>query len=188
MKLNEIKKLPQQATHGLDLCKWDQAVQFKSAKVEKYPLFANIEGDDYFFCMIDPDTLEKMAYLKALKIDDLSKQAFLIQRTWMEPKYRNMGLMTALYRTLHNQGYSLLSDAELSPESLSIWKTFRPNTKILDIKTKDQRDITDQDMSMPLGINSERFFMEGNSGAFGCLHVDNFMMEELKFYVGLQLP
>lgn len=113
MKLSEIVKVVQQSTHGLDLSKWDGATQFRKAKVETFPLLANVEGDDYFFCIEDPKTSKKMAYLKALKVDGFSKEAFMIQRTWVEKSYRNKGLMTAMYNTLHHQGFTIFSDIRL---------------------------------------------------------------------------
>jgi hypothetical protein len=191
MKLHEIIKIPQQVMHGFDLKKWDDAKQFKSAKVEKYPLHANVEGDDYFFCMIDSDTQEKIAFMKAIKIDGFSS-ALIIKRTWVEPEYKNKGLMTALYNTLHNQGFSLISDNQVSPESLSIWRKlhnqFGKSVKMIDADTHEPREITDADLTNPKPDEKEHLFFEGYTGAFGVHHVDNFVMPEYSLFVNTDSP
>jgi hypothetical protein len=190
MKLCEIIKLPRQLAHGFDLKKWDDTKQFKSAKVEKYPLYANIEGDDYFFCIVDPDSQEKMAFMKAIKVDGFNS-ALIIKRTWVESAYKNKGLMTALYNTLHNQGFSLISDSSVSPESLSIWKKlhsqFGKSVKIINADTHETREITD-DLINHRQDEKEHFFFEGYHGAFGVHHTDNFTLNEYSIFIDTDSP
>lgn len=82
---------------------------------------------------------ENVAFLKAAKSNLYGTNAIQIERTYTFKKYRGMGIMTALYNTLANQGFIVISDTQLSPESRSIWKKLATQWKrsclVLNIKT-----------------------------------------------------
>jgi hypothetical protein len=186
MKLSEIIKVPQQPTHGLDLTKFDNAKQFKKAKVETFPLLYNQDGDDYFFTI--EINGEKAAFMKAEKITDMAGDVLMVKRTYVMPKFRNKGLMTALYRTLHNQRFSIISDRELSPESISIWKKLKQHYKIgvLDRDTAEIRSVEDGDFD-PKGeeLEKDHFILEKMSrsdNGWGP-SLDNFVVEELNIFI-----
>jgi len=186
MKLSEVIKRPQQFSHGLDLTKFDGAVQFKKAKVEKFPLLYRQEGDDYFFTFEVKG--KKVAFMKAVKITDLPGETLMIKRTWVTPENRNKGLMTALYRTLYHQRFKLISDLDLSPESFSIWKKLSKGeqVKILNQVTKKIRPVTNDDFN-PKGEEAmlDHFILEDMTGwehGWGP-EVDNFTVEDLNVYI-----
>jgi hypothetical protein len=69
-----------------------------------------------------------------------NRQTYMIKRTWTEPQFRNLGIMTGFYYGLyHLCHFVLLSDIEHSPETTSVWKkifaTLRP--KIYNISTHE---------------------------------------------------
>lgn len=186
MKLAEIIARPQQATHGLDLTKFDKAVQFKKAKVETFPLLCHQEGDDHFFTFEVDDM--KAVFMKAVKISDMPGNVLMVKRTYTVPKYRGKGLMTALYHTLHNQRFTVISDRELSPESIIIWKKLKQHGKVgvIDRNTGKVRPVIDQDF-MPKGEEAEadHFILEVMTHADNGWgpSVDNFAVEELNVYI-----
>lgn len=179
MKLQEIIKIPNQIEHGFDISKFDKAVQFKKVKVESYPLLAYIEGNDYFFVIITKEQ-EKIAFFKAIKIEEKinSREAFIIKRTWVVPKFRNKGIATAFYKTLHNQGFTIISDLELSPESISIWKKF--GSEMINRDTKEKRPSTPKD--------PWHFIYEGYRGFKGEHSPDNFVIEDYHIFIGTNCP
>jgi predicted GNAT family acetyltransferase len=149
MKLDEIIKIPSQ-DHGIkDLTIFDEVVRFKHASVEKYPLLFKQDGDQYFFS-IEIDNV-KVAFLIAEKLSDFTdKETIMILRTYVVPEFRNKGLMTALYNTLRNQRFRIVSDLHLTPESMSVWKKLISGlgAEIIDKKTRKTRKAKLQDLSI----------------------------------------
>jgi hypothetical protein len=186
MKLSEIIKVPQQSTHGFDLEKFKNAKPFKQAKVESYPLLFNNEGDDYFFTFKIDD--ENAAYMKAVHITDMSGEVFMVKRTFVVPKFRNKGLMTALYQTLHNQHIVLISDSELSPESISIWKKLNKHheIKIIDRNTGEIRKSYDEDFDpTDRSLEFDHYILEDHKpNKIGWTkEPNNFVVEELNIFI-----
>jgi hypothetical protein len=187
MKLAEVSKIPKQSNifqfeHGV----FDCATQFRKAKVEQYPLLCNEVGDSYFFVV--QVNGENAAYMKAVKLDDI-EGGIIIKQTWAPLKFRNRGLMTALYLTLHNQGFVLVSDSQLSPESISIWKNLRKHTngiKVVDRDSGGKRNAVDCDFDNPTHGNAYHFLLER-------IHKwlyspNNFQTLEHQIFIGESLP
>ena len=146
MKLREIVAVPQQDQHNIrDMSVFDNVVQYHRVQVEKYPLLYNEDANAYYFCIEENNN--KIAFIVAEKNSFNNKQCIIIRRTWVNPSYRNKGFMKAMYNTLHNCGFVVLSDVELSPESISIWKALAisRNVKIIDTNTEEIRDIVPDD-------------------------------------------
>jgi hypothetical protein len=180
VKLSEIVLVPQQQSSGLDHSEFKNLERFKKAKVEKYPLLFKKVGDTYFFALELDDKLR--AFLVAEEISDI-KNAIMIKRTFVTRSYRNLGLMTALYNTLNNQGFTLISDRELSPESISIWKklkTIHP-VKVINRDTKEIRNLVADDFSPKSHEReSDHFILEER--AWGPTR-DNDLVEELNIFI-----
>lgn len=160
MKVYEIVQAISQNQHGIkDMSVFDGAVQFNHACVEKYPLLYVGTNTAYYFCIEVDNT--KVAYLIAAKSTYSGKPCLNIKRTWVLPEYRNRGFMKALYNTLHNQGFVLLSDESLSPESISIWRALRNlhDVKVIDVQSSEiTRPVADADFAI---YNSDtRFIIE----------------------------
>lgn len=190
MKLSEIIKVPQQPSHGFaNMSKFDNAVQFRQAKVEKYPLLAFIENDNYYFCLEDLDTKQKFAYLVAFNVDGFQKPTLIIKRTWVHQSHRNKGFMTALYNTLHQQGFSIISDIELSPESLKIWSKVNPDVQIINSRTQEKRKAISSDFLNPLNNAEEHFMLEGSrDDAWGPMRNNLTEMEENHKFLATNYP
>ena len=146
MNLEEIIRIPKQSQHNIkDMSVFNNVVQYKKVQVEKYPLLYREESGIDYFCIADNGT--KFAYIIAQKNTYENKNCLIIRRTWVETVYRNKGYMKAMYNTLHNCGFVVLSDIELSPESISIWRALAisRNVKIIDIRTEELRAPKDSD-------------------------------------------
>jgi hypothetical protein len=180
MKLSEVILVPRQQSSGLDLSKFNNLKRFKKAKVEKYPLLYKKSGETYFFALELDDKLR--VFLVAKEISDI-KNAIMIKRSFVDNSYRNQGLMTALYNTLNNQGFTLISDRELSPESLSIWKRLKSihPVKVINRDTKEIRDLSKDDF-LPNSDEREldHFILEERR--WGPLK-NNDLVEELNIFI-----
>lgn len=165
MHLHEIMAIPKQQQHNIkELSIFDNVVQFGNMHVEKYPLLYVATPDAYYFCIEEDD--KNIAFVIAEKNVFNNKNCLIIRRTWVEPLYRNKGFMKAIYNTLHNCGFVLLSDIELSPESISIWKALAAsrNVKIIDTSTEEIRDIVPTDYTK--NDNKTQFILEKRNTKF----------------------
>lgn len=142
MSKNSLKESPEnipQQPLGLDIKAFSDLKRFKNVRVEEFPLMYKQDEHGYFFA-IEIDG-ENAAFLKAKETNLYGKNSIEIERTYTLKKYRNKGLMTALYYTLAIQGFNIISDKLLSPESRSIWKKlvskFKTSCFILNTKTKE---------------------------------------------------
>jgi hypothetical protein len=147
MKLYEITKISHQPSVGFVLTDFDTdgAVQLTTA--ENLPLYQITGGHkDPSLCAF------------ALKVDDtfvsviigvwgkVDGPAFIIRRTWTDPRYRNKGLVTSLYKALHaKMHYKLVSDIEQSPETISVWLKLSAvlPVKVLDLNNKEIKNLED---------------------------------------------
>ena len=181
MKLQEIIAIPQMDQHKIkDMSIFNNAVQFKHACVEKYPLLYTEASNSYHFCIEDNGT--KIAFIIAEKNTFAEQPCIIIQRTWVETKYRNLGFMKAMYNTLHNQGFVVLSDISLTPESLSIWKALahRDLARIIDTNTEEIRKIEPEDYTIQ--NNHTRFILEANKSRFVTNSLD-YLLYEHEYYI-----
>jgi len=159
MKLTEIIPIPVQTQHNIaDMSIFDDAKRFRHVSVEGYPLFYNETVNAYYFYISDNN--QKISFLIALKNVFNNKNCLIVQRTWTIRLYRNRGFMKALYNTLYNQGFVIISDSQISPESISVWKalgTILP-VKIIDTQTEEIRDIDIGDYTVT--NHNVRFILE----------------------------
>ena len=148
LKLNEIVPIAQMDQHNIaDMSVFDNAEQYGPACVEKYPLLYNEDDRAYYFCIEEAG--KKIAFIVGEKNTFNGKKCIIIRRTWVEPQYRNRGFMKAMYNTLYNQRFVIISDIELTPESRAIWQALaimRP-VKILDRETEEIREIEPTDFT-----------------------------------------
>lgn len=170
---------------------FDNAVQFKTASVENYPLLFIEDANSYSFCIKDIDSA-LIGFLIAEKNTLNSKAALIISRTWVESKYRNQGFMTAIYNTLHNQGFTLISDNLLAPNSIKLWKELskRNTVIILDVDSGITRNINDNDFTVT--DKNTRFALEeidySNHIFKEALErkKDNSILQEYRYYIGMK--
>jgi hypothetical protein len=92
--------------------------------VEGFPLYAlQIDNDIVFAIKTNQDEL--LSILVGSIVTDFpikTKKTIRIHRSWTPEPFRNKGYSTALYDGLPRCGYRLVSDLQLSPESISVWK------------------------------------------------------------------
>jgi hypothetical protein len=144
VKLSEITRIPQQP--------------YKTANVEGHKLLYQQFANDFFFVIVVDN--EMVAFAKAVQI--LQPKALVINRTFVVPKWRNRGFITSLHRTLRGNGNSIISDVELSPESISIWKKLSQyySVKVIDALTGEiKRDSKLADFELANSSN-ERLMLE----------------------------
>lgn len=144
MKLNEVIIIPSQSSNNIDFSAFDGSTQFKTAKVERFPLLYKKINDRFLFS-VDFNN-EKIAFVVADEVDDFTdKPTIRIVQTFVVPSFRNKGVMTAIYNTLYNQGFRIISDYMLSGQSISVWKAlkrFGVNVKLFDRQTKSVEQLT----------------------------------------------
>lgn len=135
MKINEVKLLPKQGNHNpFDPLVLTDLKPYKNANVEGHELLFSKHGNELFFVVCCGN--ERVAFAKAVQIE-VPINALVIKRTFVIPHMRNKGYMTALYRTLRGNGNVIISDTDLSPESISIWKKLIShfNVHVIDAET-----------------------------------------------------
>ncbi|MGI0075936.1 MAG: GNAT family N-acetyltransferase [Nitrosopumilaceae archaeon] len=84
--------------------------------------------------------------------------ALYIERTVTLPRYRNKGLITALYKGLYVElKYKLVSDNEMSPESISVWKKLSKvlPVKVFNTETKKTTDMKTTPDDQIFGMEQE---------------------------------
>lgn len=144
MRLNEVITIPSQSSGNIDFSAFDGSVQFKTANVEHFPLLYKKIGDRFLFSL-DFNT-EKIAFVVADEIEDFTdKPTIRIVQTFVIPSFRNKGVMTAIYNTLYNQGFRVISDFMLSNQSISVWKAlkrFGVDVKLFNRQTKNVEQLT----------------------------------------------
>jgi GNAT superfamily N-acetyltransferase len=189
--LGEVRRVPSQPHHAIDIKKFT-LTRFRTARVEHMELHADKVDDEYLFAVLG-DEGEYIAYAHALDIMDGpgGRPTIQIRRTWVQPDRRGMGVMTALYNTLSNQGFVIISDSELSPESIAIWKKLRTyntvkllNNKTLEIESYDDKVFNDDqdDPVYHLILESKVY-----GGWFGKI-LNNDRVQELHLYLDQDCP
>lgn len=193
MLLQEIVKVAQQPTDQIDYKYFPELQQFRKAKVENYPLFYAKQGDRYLFSIKDGDKV--IASIMAMEITDFpgGKEVVQIKRTWTDPQYRNTGLMTAMYRTLRKQRIAVISDAELSPQSIGVWKKLvdaRYVSKMYNTQTQQLEPLTDEIWDEAEDKPAHLYFVLEGRGIhpFGFDDTDNFFLPEYCMFIGQDCP
>lgn len=188
MRLHEIRHIPKQsANNPFDLKILSDLKPYKNANVEGNQLLFTKHGDELFF-VIQVGT-EMVAFAKATEILEPFK-ALVMNRTFVVPNWRNKGYMTALYRTLRGNGNVIISDVDLSPESISIWKKLlaRYTVHIIDANSgtvKRKATLDDLDSHNP----DERLMLEQHQ-LFGkpALESGTGIICETQIFVGTNAP
>jgi GNAT superfamily N-acetyltransferase len=188
MRLHEIRLIPKQPDDNpFDLDVLVHLRPYKNANVEGNKLLFTQHGDDLFFVIRVGE--EAVAFAKATSISE-PREALVINRTYVVPAWRNKGYMTALYRTLRGNGNVIISDIDLSPESISIWKKLlaRYTVHIIDarsgaIKRKASLDDFDNDSA------DERLMLEEHT-LFGKPVSESGMgiIRETEIFIGTNAP
>lgn len=130
MKINEIIKVVSQPTPSLSDFDIENAKQLTTA--ENIPLYGLMHLKDSNVHAYALKVGNAFVSIIIGKWGVLDGPALYIRRTYTLPKYRNKGLITALYIALHRRlKYKMVSDFEQSPETIAVWKKL---TKILPVK------------------------------------------------------
>jgi hypothetical protein len=147
MKLNELiyemgVSASPIAQHGIDLSifKNFQPLGDKNSTIEQcYVEVSSVINHNILFRLYKDD--KPVALLAALVCPKYKNRPTIqIMRTWVEPEYRNKGLMTGFIDGLCRKwNYVIISDVALSPESESVWKkihaTLHPSLYNMDAHT-----------------------------------------------------
>jgi len=144
MNLNEIIQLPRQTESGLALDAFKGGKQINNKKLMGiYPILLKKHKSYLLFSVVDEG--KHIAFLVGNLIKDFKVKTLQVKRTWVEPEYRNKGLMTNFYAMIFNLGFDICSDLELSPESMSIWQKIwnrcGDDVKLYDAKTQKFSEI-----------------------------------------------
>lgn len=189
MKLNEIKKIPKQSDDNpFDISAIGKLERYKNANVEGNELLFSQHGDEFFF-IVKVDGI-MVAFLKATEVKEPVK-ALQINRTFVIPSFRNKGYITALYRTLRGNGNKIISDIELSPESLSVWKKLSSyySINVIDAKTgKELRKISDADFIKPNNENERLMIEEYMSFGKPVIECGFGLISETGIFLGTDTP
>ena len=181
MIINEIISVPSQSSHGINL---NDLIftRYKKASVENYPLFYSIIDHQIIFLIKDEIDI---AYLVCDTISNFpkDKETIQIKRSWVDPIYRNKGIMTAIYNTLRNQHFRVISDYELSPESQAILQKLKlvADIKMYNVQTNrlvayDDNLIFDPNIVLVM----ESYFLSKPA--------NNDILKENNFFIGLDCP
>ena len=182
MKLSEIIKIPSQ-DHGIkDFSVFDKVIRYKNSSVEKYPLLFNKVNDNFYFCF-EVEGI-KTAFMVVEKLTDFTdKETITVQKTYVLPKFRNKGLITALYNTLRNQGFRIVSDLHLTPESRSVWKKLITNfgAELINKNTGERFKASIQDLEK----DNEEILLVMEHLGLNKPYVNNDIVEELNLFIKL---
>lgn len=144
MKLNEITQRPQQPTSGFSLSNFNiEGAKFVGT-AENFPIYHidSVDSKEEMYALKEKKE-EKNFISMVIGITGSwfnTKTAFFIQRTYTDRKFRNRGLMTALYYALYTKlKLILVSDFEQSPETITIWKKLALTLpiKVLDLRNSE---------------------------------------------------
>lgn len=100
-----------------------QQLQPTGTTIEGLTLCSVQIGDQIIFSLNDQD--EIMTYIVCTPITDYpgpTKPTIAIQRSFTPEQYQNKGYCAALYYGLARCGYRIVSDLQLSPEAISVWR------------------------------------------------------------------
>ncbi|MGI0075935.1 MAG: GNAT family N-acetyltransferase [Nitrosopumilaceae archaeon] len=152
MKLDEIVIRPTNQPGGFRLADFNQSLAKLVGSAENIPIYAIPHNHDPATDMYALKQDNKFVGYLIGTWGTLNGVALYVKRTYVIPSYRNKGLITALYNTLYTTlKYKLVSDNEMSPESISVWKKLSKTlpVKVLNVKTKevfDMKDIPDKNI------------------------------------------
>lgn len=126
MKLSEIdlsemgEKIPSQTNHGIELSSFKNFERYGVLYVNENLKFLILKSEPIVntFCYKLTQSDEDIFYFIAIEWENNLQ----VKRTWMKKTFRNKGIATQFYKKLFQDGFNLISDFELSPESVSIWK------------------------------------------------------------------
>lgn len=145
MKISEVEMVNHQSDHGIktfDMFKG--AKQYGNAYVGDSPLLHVESGGVQYFCLKD------IAYLVGNSNTYDGRPCIEISRTWVEQSHRNKGIMKSMYLALKSLGIVVVSDKQLSPESLKIWKWLCSNGHafLVDFSSNELRRAVDSDFTV----------------------------------------
>lgn len=188
MKLNEVITIPSQSSSNIDFSAFDGSVQFKTAKVEHFPLLYKKIGDRFLFSVDFDD--KKIAFVVADEIEDFTdKPTIRVVQTFVVPSFRNKGVMTAMYNTLYNQGFRVISDFMLSKQSISVWKAlkrFGVDVRLFNRQTKNVEQLI-KPLDNYTDDENYLFVAEGEQYKLGTLQMvrnpDNSILYEYQIFL-----
>ena len=127
MKLKEIKiiemgeRVALQLSHGIPLDKFKNYKKIGELNLSSSMIFKILKSEinDNLICYKLKLNDNDIFYFVGIEWENNIQ----IKRTWINPEYRNKNIATQFYRKMFKDfNFNLISDFELSPESISIWK------------------------------------------------------------------
>lgn len=181
MLLNEIIVIANQPSDYIAYNDFPELQPFRTAKVETYPLWFAKKSEVILFSIKDGDVV--IASIVAREITGFgdSRETIQIQRTWTDPRYRNKGFMTAMYNTLGNQGFRVISDLQLSPQSLAVWRKLGSRVKMFNFLTKQVEPISQEIWNEPENKAHLYFVLEHSLHPLAFNPCNRFVYEYHKF-------
>ena len=127
MKLNNIaemaERVPPQPSGGIDPSVFTNFS--KLGTVENYDFWISSPHGDLMLGKLVDTSNNPIAYIILQNITGLTTKhpPVRVRRTWVEPQWRNKGVMTSMYKNLVRKfNFTLISDIEFSPETESVWR------------------------------------------------------------------
>lgn len=189
MKIDEIKLLPKQSgINPFDISVLTDLQPYKNANVEGAALLFARYGRQLFFVVLHDGV--QIAFAKATQIKK-PITALVINRTFVVPSMQNKGWITALYRTLRGAGNVIISDIELSPESISVWKKLIAHFSVSVIDAHSgiiKRQATIQDLDAADSVDERLLLDQYKLFGRAVLECGMGITRETEIFVGTQAP
>lgn len=156
-----------------DLSKLIDILSDSGNTIEGYKLYSKWFGSDVIFALVDKEILSVMVATLIPNFPSKDKKTIQTKRTWTPEQYRGKGYSSALYSGLPKMGIRVVSDAQLSPASLGVWKNLK---KVWRLKAFDwdTNQFTDED---PLKKSTVSFVLETGAPVFN----ENGLLKESKW-------
>lgn len=185
--MNETYDAAPVTSNQIDVKKFNLK-RYKAARVEDYELHFDQKGDRMLFAILGAEGTY-IAYLLSEKIDDYpdSKPTIRIRQTWVEKPYRRKGYMAALYNTLANQGFRVMSDFGLTDESKELWRKMARSPHGWTVKVFNTVNKKVLPFSEFAFSNDALLFMLEGHLLFGKAP-DNDVLIENRIYIGQDCP
>lgn len=196
--LDEIQKIPAIDNHLADLSKVQNIEIIKNKYLDDFYIEKGQVGDQIVFFVRSnlgnrADGHKLIAFIVGQEISDLqldsNRKPVMIVRTWCEPKFRNNGIITNLYRYLYTElRFALISDILQTPETVSIWNKVRNYwpVKMIDINTGKIEDIDDVRLyskNEKLALIVEHIDILKTSPFFKATLANNGILEDYRFNI-----
>lgn len=104
--------------------------------IEGFKLYSAQFEDEIIFALVKDEQIFSVLVAKFIKDfpSDKKMKTIQLERTWTPPEQRNRGYSSALVSGLTKFGFRVVSNKQLSPQALGVWKKIK---RVFNVKAFD---------------------------------------------------